>query len=216
MPLPTPEPTPEATPKPTIESTTVTKPKIVARGTCGSRVTWSLEDSALTIYGNGEMFDYSFGQSIPWFGYLDQIQSLIIESGVTSIGENAFRGCKNLTNVTIPESVSFIGEYAFAGCSSLTYVSIPRSVKEIHSYAFYGCKSITEITIPDGVTKICGDAFSGCSSLTNLTIPNSVTEIWKAFEGCDELKTVYYAGSSGQWHKIKGYENVPGSVYYGS
>ena len=110
---------------------------------------------------------------------------------VTSIGEEAFRGCSRLTSVYIPESVTYIGSYAFYGCSNLTKISIPESVDIIGFMAFYGCSSLTGINIPESVIYIDDNAFRGCSSLTEINIPESVTSIGKnAFSGCSGLTEI--------------------------
>ena len=110
---------------------------------------------------------------------------------VTSIGENAFKNCKGLTSVTIPNSVTSIGEYAFYKCSGLTSVTIGNSVTSIGGSAFDGCSSLTSVTIPNSVTSIGSHAFNGCSGLTSVAIPNSVTSIESsAFHGCSGLTSV--------------------------
>ncbi len=68
-------------------------------------------------------------------------------------------------------SVTSIGEDAFYSCSDLTQVTISESVTSIGSGAFYGCSNLTQMTISESVTSIGGSAFSGCSSLTEVTIP---------------------------------------------
>ena len=117
--------------------------------------------------------------------------NVLIPDGVTSIGDKAFSGCRNLKTVTIPDSVTSIGDYAFSGCSSLTSITIPDSVTSIGGWALYGCSSLTSITIPDSVTSIGGWAFKGCSSLTSITIPDSVTSIGdSAFDDCSSLTSI--------------------------
>ena len=88
------------------------------------------------------------------------------DGSVTSIGDDAFKGCSGLTSITIPDSVTSIGSYAFRGCSGLTSITIPDSVTSIGSYAFSVCRGLTSITIPDSVTSIGDHAFEGCSGLT--------------------------------------------------
>ena len=160
-------------------------------GTCGATLTWDLTGGVLTISGTGAMTDYSDSNHAPWYDNRSSITSVIIENGVTSIGNAAFHGCESLTSVTIPNSVTIIGERAFYGCSSLTSVTIPNSVTSIGYAAFNGCSSLTSVTIPNSVTSIGNNAFCDCSSLTSVTIPNSVTSIGAyAFWGCSGLTSV--------------------------
>ena len=119
------------------------------------------------------------------------LESIIIGSGVTSIGEDAFSDWKNLTSVTIPDSVTSIDEWAFSYCKSLTNITIPDSVTSIGDYAFHYCDNLTRVTIGSGVTSIGDYAFSGCDSLTNITIPDSVTSIGDyAFSYCKSLTNI--------------------------
>ena len=134
----------------------------------GTNLTWVLEDDTLTISGTGTMDDYASSDS-PWNSYWDSIVSVVIEDGVTSIGNDAFWWCSSLTEISIPESVTSIGAYAFYGCSSLTEITIPDSVTNIYKATFYNCSSLTEVNIPDSVTNIGYSAFYNCSSLTKIT-----------------------------------------------
>ena len=97
---------------------------------------------------------------------------------VTSIGDWAFSGCNNLTEIVIPDSVTSIGDYAFHYCSSLTKIVIPDSITSIGDCAFRGCYSLTEIVIPDSVASIGDYAFSGCSSLTIYCETESKPDGW--------------------------------------
>ena len=119
----------------------------------------------------------------------DGLTSIIIPNSVTSIGDYAFSGCKNLTSVVIGNSVKSIGDYSFYNCQNLTSVIIGDSVKSIGDDAFNSCIDLTSVEIPNGVTHIGDDAFWGCSDLTSITIPNSVKSIGKdAFYNCSDLK----------------------------
>ncbi len=110
---------------------------------------------------------------------------------VTSIGDNAFSSCYNLTKVTIPNSVKTIENSAFEKCWNLKTVTIPNSVKTIENSAFKGCTGLKTVTIGNSVTTIGISAFAGCTGLTEVTIPNSVTTIWSgAFAGCTGLTEV--------------------------
>ena len=163
-------------------------------GKCGDNLTWTLDgDGTLTISGTGKMWDsdYYNDYDVPWADFLASIEKVVISKGVTSIGNEAFKWCERLTNVTIPDSITSIGNSAFYDCSSLTSVTIPDSVTSIGEWAFYGCSSLTSVTIPHGVTSIGGATFWGCSSLTSVTIGNSVTSIGEwAFSDCSSLTSV--------------------------
>ncbi len=190
-------------------------------GECGKNVNWKYDvaTKTLTISGLGAMDDfeqnlfipidpdeteeelslseYSVSQasyieeSAPWSS-LDII-NVVIESGVTRIGENAFKNC-SVQKITIPNSVTSIGESAFESCSSLTNVTIPNSVTTIGRYVFIRCSSLTSVTIGNSVTSIGECAFCDCNSLTNVTIPNSVTKIGdEAFCYCDNLTNINVA-----------------------
>ena len=116
----------------------------------------------------------------------NRFDSYEIPDSVTSIGDMAFYGCYNLTNIIIPDSVTSIENYAFSGCANFTSITIPDSVTSIGEGAFSSCRILTSITIPDSVTSISDSTFRYCYKLTDIIIPNSVTSIgFFAFEACD-------------------------------
>ena len=183
-------------------------------GTCGENVTWTLsDDGTLTISGTGDMEDYSYGNYSP-FERNQSIKTVVIENGVTSIGNMMFYYTTSLKSVTIPDSVTSIGNTAFAYCWGLKGITIPDSVKSIGSLAFYdcndltniiisnsvtdigetafrNCKKLTDIKLSNSLTSIPKDMFVQCYALTNVTIPNSVTSIGEqAFEYCNSLASI--------------------------
>ena len=163
----------------------VASENIVASGTCGDNITWKFQNyGTLTIEGTGRM------TSSPWIdNYGSEIKTVIIDEGITSIGDYAFYDCSSLTTVSLPESVTSIGEGVFLYCSNLTAITIPEGVTSIGDEAFAGCSSLTATTIPEGVTSIGEYAFCDCSSLTAITIPEGVTSIGDyAFYDCSSLK----------------------------
>ena len=166
---------------------------VVKSGTTGECI-WTLySDGVLTIRGNGSMRDYSgdYYNYNPWDPWGTSITEVIIENGVTGIGEFAFRNCTSLTSVTIGNSVIVIGKDAFSNCTSLTSINIPDSVTYIGFSAFEGCTSLTSINIPDNVRYIEDSAFEKCTSLTSVNIPDSVTEIeYCTFSDCFSLTSV--------------------------
>ena len=156
-------------------------------------LTWKLyEDGTLNISGTGAMknyTDYSSRQS-PVFDN-DTIKNVVIEDGVTSIGNSAFESCGGLTSVTIPDSVTSIGNFAFSGCEGLTNITIPNSVTCIGMKVFGGCSGLTSITIPNSVTSIDEGAFEFCSSLTSIFLPDGITSIGVgAFVNCESLTDI--------------------------
>ena len=155
-------------------------------------LTWKLyEDGTLNISGTGAMKNYDSKKNRNPVYNNSNVKKVVIEDGVTSIGNYAFTYCVSLTSITIPDSVTSIGYYAFFYCSSLTSITISDSVTSIGNYAFFYCRSLTSITIPDSVTSIGNYAFSNCRSLTSITISDSVTSIGNdAFYGCSNLKTI--------------------------
>ncbi len=106
-----------------------------------------------------------------------EIPSYINGIPVTSIGENAFYECRDLTSVNIPESVKNIGSFAFTYCKSLKSVNIPDGVTSIEYDTFAFCSSLISIELPESVTFIDDYAFYSCKNLVSLNIPESVTKI---------------------------------------
>ena len=125
------------------------------------------------------------------FSDCTDLTSITIPSSVTSIGNDAFYGCTNLISINIPSGVTSIGNGAFQNCSGLTNIDIPSSVTSIGERAFGGCSDLLSIDIPSSVTRIDNLAFSDCVSLTSITIPSSVTSIGEsAFSGCSDLISI--------------------------
>ena len=185
----------------TLMWTTESVEETVLSGTCGADLLWVLtSDGVLTISGTGAMDDYGNGYekpAAPWGDRTaDKIKSVVIEPGVTRIGDYAFYYCSAMTDAEIPSGVTSIGEHAFFYCEALTHVTIPASVTSLGYCAFYGCSGLTSAgptgsgcNIEFGWTAgIPNDAFSQCRSLSSVIIPSSVTSIGRdAFNGCVAL-----------------------------
>lgn len=170
----------------------------------GSGVTWQLTENTddpstytLTISGSGSMKNFPFGSDQPWYSFKQQITSVVIHPGVTSIGECAFSWFPKLTHVDIADSVISIGGNAFKSCSSLTDITIPQRVTHIGGLAFSDCTSLSSITLSNNITSIGNAAFKNCTTLTSITIPGSVTSIGSnVFTGCTSLNDIRYSGTS--------------------
>ena len=172
--------------------------KLLAAGRTGV-LSWKFTSAGvLIISGKGEMPDYRWDVSFtyPWHSFHETINSVIIDNGITSIGNNAFNGCSGLSNITIPNSVTVIGSGAFSGCVKLKNITIPNSVTEIGVVAFAGCAGLTNLTIPANITKIKIGTFEACTSLVSVVIPEGVTDIEEyAFYGCTSLTEVFIPNS---------------------
>lgn len=193
----------------------------------GSGVTWQLTENTddpstytLTISGSGAMEDYLMSGHQPWRSFRDQITSVVVSPGVTSIGnlaftrfsklihvdiadsvvsigEQAFSDCSSLTNITVPQSVTYIGVNAFDSCTNLSSITLStNNITSIRPYTFSGCSKLSSIVIPDGVTSIQLGAFSNCTKLTSISIPGSVISIGPyAFRDCINLTSITIPGS---------------------
>ena len=193
----------------------------------GSGVTWQLTENTddpstytLTIRGSGAMKNYLMSSNQPWHSFRDQITSVVVSPGVTSIGnlafalsrniihvdiadsvvsigEQVFFKCSSLTNITVPQSVTYIGVNAFDSCTKLSSITLStNNITSIRPHTFSGCSELSSIVIPDGVTSIQSGAFFNCTKLTSITIPGSVTSIGpNAFENCTNLTSITIPGS---------------------
>ena len=157
---------------------------------------------------NGVLYDKDKTAVICYpVGKKDKNYSIL--DSVTHIYRYAFRGCTNLTSITIPDSMTYIGDYAFENCTSLAGITIPDGVTEISQYTFDGCTSLASITIPKSVTFINNGAFLNCTSLTSVTIPDGVRYVSSDAFGyyydddgykkkLDDLKIYCYSGTAGE------------------
>ena len=110
---------------------------------------------------------------------------------ITSLGNNCFEGCSNLTNITLPEEITSLGSGCFRGCSSLSNITLPEGITSLWESCFEGCSSLTNITLPEGITSLRESCFEGCSSLTNITLPEKMTSIEKnCFIHCNKLASI--------------------------
>ena len=161
----------------------------IISGTCGENLTWSYNKTKaiLTISGTGKMENYSYTYSdlphAPWFPYQEEIQTVIIKDGVTSIGDHAFEFCSALTQVTIPDGVTSIGYYAFGYCSALTQVTIPEGVTSIGERAFEYCSALAEMTVlPTVPPTITENTFSNINPQVKVSIPEGSRDAYMADE----------------------------------
>ncbi len=183
---------------------------VATSGTCGSGVNWSYSNGTLTISGSGKMYDYNT-QDAPWssdycednYGeyyedyFENNVTAIVVKSGVTYIGADAFGDLDRVTSVTLPSSVTAIGAEAFEGMERLTSITLPSNLTTIGRAAFEDC-GFTAITIPASVTSIGAEAFAECYSLKTITFKGSAPSIGSyAFEKV--TATVNYPANDSTW-----------------
>ena len=167
------------------------------------------ETYTLTITGDGPMANYdryitsSNDSYAPWYEKIQNITQLIVEDGVTTLGDNILYYSYSDSNsdfhsfhpnpreVKLPEGLSCIGASAFCDSPELTEVKIPSTVTKIKQSAFSRCTGLKEIELPPQLEEVGYSSFYGCSGLTEITIPSSVKIIRSgAFERCTSLESV--------------------------
>ena len=173
------------------QQTTIQTPRSVEpkSGTCGESATWSISaEGVLTISGTGAIGDYSENDA-PWQSLRADITAIVIEKGITRIGNYAFHDCRVATSAALPEGLVEIGENAFRSCGALEGINLPPELTTIGIGAFYYTSALTSITIP-GSVETFSDAFND-SGLETVTIEHGVDEVDSyAFCNCYHLKSV--------------------------
>lgn len=158
------------------------------RGSCGDHMTWKLLGGrTLYLSGTGAMTDYT-RDSVPWYDDYKKITKVVVEEGVTRIGNHAFEGCEVISSFLCPDSVTAIGSYAFAGCPGLTEITINPNVKEIGEQAFSGCVNLKKAAMKKMPDIMGGNLFADCSALCEVELPDDCTELSDyMFDGCTAL-----------------------------
>lgn len=198
---------------------------ITATGQCGSSVNWQLNSSGvLTLSGTGDISAYSYDctadrwVSFPdWTPYADEVRSVTVESGITSVGAFTFANLTLLRSITLPEGIVSIGEGAFFNCKALSQIELPSSVKSIGSKAFSNCyslaladlsacsakeiaasmfensNSLRVVKMPLSAARIGERAFCGCSALEVISLPSGIKSVGSyAFSGCSSLTGIEF------------------------
>ena len=121
-------------------------------GSCGDNLTWSFdsETGTLTISGTGSMQEYEYQRDTPWYSFRDDIISIAVTEGVTTLSSGIFKRCDNLISVTLPEGLVAVGRTAFYWCENLTSVTIPASLNSLGDGAFENCSRLEAIEVEDG------------------------------------------------------------------
>ena len=184
----------------------------IASGRCGENLTWILDEAGtLSISGTGPMFNYDYSPT-PWNIYKNDINNIIFEENVTSIGSNAFSECNNLKELTIPSGVFNVYTSAFYGCTELETINILDGVSSISNAVFEGCKKISEVELPASLRSIGNSTFAYCGNLRKIVIDGCCSLPDYAFTNCTNLSEIFFKGS----YASIGYAfyNVTATAYY--
>ena len=187
-------------------------------GNEGSNLTWSLDQKTgvLTIVGTGAMYENYLSEMSGWYAYFkEDVTSVVIGNGVTTICAGAFEGLQNLKTVTIADTVTRIGTGAFQDCGKLTDITMPASLKSVEGYAFNRCTSLKEITFFGKKPEFGENCFNGTVLTvkypstwgTEETMPNLGGNVtWESYfvddsimsqeDFASELKAAFAAGKT--------------------
>ena len=197
---------------------------LIDSGSCGKNATWELyKDGTLYIKGTGAMQDYNWNYNettkivttgAPWHdSHSASVKKLVVEDGITSIGNDAFSDCESLVSAELAEGITSIGDGAFTGCYDLEKINIPNRVTSIGYDAFDSCWTLPSLELPSGLSKLESSAVSFTAfkeltvphgvkvvdsylaayndNLTTVTLEEGVEEIWhRAFWGCEKLNNI--------------------------
>ena len=167
---------------------------------------YDTDTKVLTLSGSTYLNNANYYSNFSSFARLPvgQIEKVVINSGVTGLGNYAFKDFVSMTSISIPNTVTYIGDNAFDYCYSLESIKLPANLTYIGTYAFGRCFSLSSITIPAGVTEIGQDAFEGCDELTSVTFQGPIKTIGKsAFGGLGSLRTVTFPSRVGSSASIE-------------
>jgi len=148
-------------------------------GTCGQNLTWRYDESTKTliIEGTGSMTNWFSNRQVPWKHLRLEATSLSLPEGLTSVGDYAFYGFENISELYIPSTVTRVGHGAFSIWKSLKEVNITNGVKELGGWVFASCTKLEKITFPSSLTFIDYECFMNCPYLMDVTIPSTVTSL---------------------------------------
>ncbi len=161
---------------------------VSASGKLNSFITWTLDGNTgvLSIVGTGPMPDFA-NQGAPWFEYHENITSIVISEGITTVGKYSFVRCKNVISVSLPSTLKEIKYHGFNNCRSLVSVSLPPSLVTLDTSAFGECSALKEITVPGSVKNFGSSVFSHCGIVT-ATLEEGITVLPDSmFYNCDSL-----------------------------
>ncbi|MBR3474774.1 MAG: leucine-rich repeat domain-containing protein [Oscillospiraceae bacterium] len=164
-------------------------------------IRWGIDTDSgeLVISGRGRIQNFQTGKT-PWYSYRWILRKVVIEEGVTEIGDFAFYGCSRLEELQLPTSLRRIGNSAFGYCPKLEKVQLPEKLSRIGENAFKFCSALREIKLPGGLSSLGESAFLSCVNVEKLIISSTRPQIGKnAFYLCDQLSRIDYVGTQEEW-----------------
>lgn len=183
----------------------------IPAGKCGENLNWVLWDGVLTINGSGKVGDLTYFGSTPWHEFPDDITSLVLGEGISSIGDYAFQNMNRIESVSFPQGLESIGKAAFNGCRSLKGVIIPDGVREIGSWGFAN-SGIESAVLPRSLERIGELAFSNCR-LAQLVLPENLLYVGNnAFEA-GKFDSLYFMGDTPPMTAEDAFGRFTGTIY---
>ncbi len=120
----------------------------IPSGLCGDNLSWQIVDGTLTVSGSGDMADCTGGA--PWIYYKEEIESVVLDGGITSVGAGAFENYDRLKSVDFGKDLTQIGPKAFLSCDGLTEIQLPASFKIFGEECLRDCTNLTKIYCEGG------------------------------------------------------------------
>ena len=159
----------------------------IASGSCGTNLTWSLENGTLTISGTGEMYDYNaMSNRAPWYNKRSQINAIVINEGLTTIGSYAFEWCGEVRTVTLPQTLTTIHRVAFAQCQKLQAITFPSNLQYIADWVLQDCEGLTTLTIPASVSYVGPQLTDECINLQTIVVEAGNT-VYDSRNNCNAI-----------------------------
>lgn len=150
---------------------------------------WDANKDGKLTYGEVALVT-SLGEAFKSNANIKRFNELYYFTSLTTLTNDAFNGCTNLTSIRLPKSLKHIGERTFKDCATLRQINLPTGILSIGAEAFNGCVMMNAIEIPGAVTAIEDGTFKNCAQITSIELPIGVKKIGnEAFAGCTHLST---------------------------
>ena len=181
---------------------------VIASGTCGKDVTWTLYESGTFILsGFGTTDSYMNQTLVPWKEHVSSIRKVIVKKGITKLGSCLFYGCSNLEEMILPEGITEIEGCVFQNCTSLEAIDLPDSVEIFGNWVFGYCSNLTSIILPKSTKMLGNYTFFGCDSLSEVYFDRELQQVGNyCFYNMNMQSapnpSVFYEGTQDEWSQI--------------